>query len=114
MARFSRENGGFLDYDDLAEFSVKVEPPVKTTYRGYEVYACGPWCQGPVVPETLNILEGYDLRSLGQNSAEYLHLVVAALDAAFSDRHAYIADPDFVSVPIEGLLSKEYAAEWRA
>jgi gamma-glutamyltranspeptidase / glutathione hydrolase len=52
MARFSQENGGFLDYDDLAEFSVKVEQPVKTTYRGYEVYACGPWCQGPVVPLT--------------------------------------------------------------
>ena len=113
IADFSQAQGGLLDYDDLADFSVKVEPPVKTTYRGYEVYACGPWCQGPVLPETLNILEGYDLRALGHNTPEYLHLVLSALDAAFSDRHAYIADPEFVRVPIDGLLGKSYAAEWR-
>lgn len=114
IAAFSQAQGGLLDYDDLAGFSVKLEPPVSTNYRGYDVYACGPWCQGPVVPETLNILEGYDLRALGHNTAEYLHLVVSALDAAFSDRHAYYGDPDFVRVPIRGLLDKTYAAEWRA
>jgi gamma-glutamyltranspeptidase/glutathione hydrolase len=112
MARFSQENGGFLDYDDLAEFSVKVEQPVKTTYRGYEVYACGPWCQGPVVPQTLNILENFDLADLGHDSPEHLHLVAEALKASFTDRHAYYGDPDFVDVPIEGLLNKDYARQW--
>lgn len=112
MARFSQENGGFLDYDDLANFSVKIEPPAKTTYRGYEVYACGPWCQGPVTPQTLNILEYYDVAGLGHNSPEYLHLLTEALKASFADRHAYYGDPDFVRVPIEGLLNKDYARRW--
>ena len=110
---FSKANGGLMDYDDLANFSVKIEEPVSTNFRGYDVFACGPWCQGPVLPEALNILEGYDLKSLGHNSADYLHLIVSALDAAFSDRHAYYGDPDFVHVPIQGLLNKKYAATWR-
>ncbi len=112
MARFSQSQGGFLDYDDLAEFSVGVEPAVKTTYRGYEVYACGPWCQGPVVPQTLNILENYDLASMGQNSPEALHVITEALKASFADRHAYYGDPDFVDVPVAGLLNKDYAKHW--
>lgn len=112
MARFSREQGGFLDYDDLAEFSVGIEPAVKTGYRGYEVYACGPWCQGPVVPQTLNILENYDMASFGHNSAKSLHVITEALKASFADRHAYYGDPDFVDVPIAGLLSKDYAKKW--
>jgi len=114
IAEFVRAEGGLLEYEDLASFRVKVEPPVKTTYRGHEVYACGPWCQGPVVPEALNILEGYDLRALGHNTPAYLHRVLAALDAAFADRHAFIGDPEFVRVPIAGLLAKEHAAAWRA
>ncbi len=113
VAEFSKAKGGLLDYEDLAGFRVRVEEPVMTGFRGYDVYACGPWCQGPVVPQTLNILEGYDLRALGHNSAAYLHRVIAALDAAFADRHAYYGDPDFVRVPIGGLLDKRYAAEWR-
>ncbi len=112
MARFSQEQGGFLDYDDLASFSVGVEPPVKTSYRGYEVYACGPWCQGPVLPQTLSILENYDLASYGHNSPKALHVIAEALKASFADRHAYIGDPDFVDVPIDGLLNKDYAKEW--
>jgi gamma-glutamyltranspeptidase/glutathione hydrolase len=112
MARFSQEQGGFLDYDDLAEFSVGVEPPVKTGYRGYEVYSCGPWCQGPVLLETLNILENYDLASYGHNSARSLHVLIEALKASFADRHAYYGDPDFVDVPIAGLLDKDYAKQW--
>ena len=112
MARFSREQGGFIDYDDLAEFSVKVEPPVSTSYHDYEVYACGPWCQGPVVPQTLNILENFDLIGYGQNSPRYLHVLAEALKASYADRHAFVGDPDFVDVPIQGLLSKEYARRW--
>jgi gamma-glutamyltranspeptidase/glutathione hydrolase len=112
MARFSQEQGGFLDYDDLAEFAVGVQPGVSTRYRGYEVFSCGPWCQGPVVPQTLNILENYDLAGLGHNSAEALHLIAEALKASFADRHAYYGDPDFVDVPINGLLDKDYAKTW--
>lgn len=113
MVRFVQEQGGFLTMEDLAEFRVGVEEPVKTTYRGYEVYACGPWCQGPVVPETLNILEGYDLARLDRFSAEAYHLILEALKASFADRDRYYGDPRFVDVPMDGLLDKRYAAEWR-
>jgi gamma-glutamyltranspeptidase/glutathione hydrolase len=114
IARFSRENGGLLDYDDLASFAVRLESPIRTTYRAFEVYGCGPWSQGPTLPIALNIVEGYDLRSLGHNTPGYLHLLTEALKAALSDRHHYIGDPDFVDVPIDRLLSKEHAAAWRA
>ncbi len=112
-AAFNQEIGGLLTPEDLAGFEVRVEPPVRTSYRGVDVYACGPWCQGPVVPAALNILEGYDLAALPHNSAAALHLVAEALKAAFADRHAYYGDPRFVEVPVEGLLSKAYAAAWR-
>jgi gamma-glutamyltranspeptidase/glutathione hydrolase len=115
IARFYDGAGGLLTREDLADFAVAVEPAVHTTYRGYEVYACGPWCQGPVVPETLNILEGFnDLAALGHNSASALHRIVESLKLAFSDRHHYFGDPRFVSVPIDRLLSKDYAAARRA
>jgi gamma-glutamyltranspeptidase/glutathione hydrolase len=113
MVRFSEAQGGWFTMQDLAEFRVAVEEPVKTTYRGYDVYACGPWCQGPVVLATLNILEGYDLASRDRFSAEVYHLILEALKAAFADRDRYYGDPRFVDVPIEGLLAKAYAAQWR-
>ena len=114
IATFFREHGGLMDASDLGAFQVQIEPPVRTTYREYDVYACGPWCQGPVVLEALNILEQYDLGACAPNSAPYLHLVVEALKAAFADRHAYYGDPEFVRVPITGLLAKPYAATWGA
>jgi gamma-glutamyltranspeptidase/glutathione hydrolase len=113
MVRFARQQGGWLTMEDLAEFHVAVEAPVKTTYRGYEVYACGPWCQGPVVLQALNILEGYDLAGRDRFSPEVCHLLLEALKAAFADRDRYYGDPRFVDVPLDGLLSKAYAAEWR-
>jgi gamma-glutamyltranspeptidase/glutathione hydrolase len=112
MARFSQSQGGFLDYDDLANFSVKIEPPAHTTYRGYDVYSCGPWCQGPVLLQSLNILENFDMASLGHNSPEALHRIIESLKASFADRHAYYGDPDFVEVPMKGLLDKGYARHW--
>jgi gamma-glutamyltranspeptidase / glutathione hydrolase len=114
MATFSEQNGGLLTYDDIADFSVKLEPPIKVSYRDYEIWGCGPWSQGPTLPIALNILEAYDVRALGHNSPAYLHLIAEALKAAFSDRHHHIADPDFYPVPIDRLLSKEHAAAWRA
>ncbi len=112
-ARFFAEQGGFLTLDDLKQFHVDVEEPVSARYRGYDVYSCGPWCQGPVAPQALAILDGYDLASLGHNSAQALHLIVEALDAAFADRERYYGDPKFVDVPIAGLLNPGYAATWR-
>jgi len=113
MGAFSEQNGGLITYDDIANFSVRLEPPIKVTYRDYEVYGCGPWSQGPTLPIALNILEGYDVKGLGHNSVEYLHLITEALKAAFSDRHHHIGDPDFYPVPIDRLLSKEHGEAWR-
>ena len=114
MAAFCRAEGGLLTERDLARFRVGHEAPVCVAYRDYTVYACGPWCQGPVVPQALAILAGYDLPALGHNSADYLHLVAEALKLCFADRDKFYGDPDFVAVPIEGLLSPGYAATRRA
>ena len=114
MVEHVQAGGGYLNLEDLADFQVGHEAPVSTNYRGYDVFACGPWCQGPVVPEVLNILSGYDVNALGHNSAATLHLIVEALDAAFADRERFYGDPDFVDVPIDTLLGDERAAGWRA
>lgn len=115
IAGFFEREGGFLTYEDLATFSVEIdESPPSVGYRGYQVYSCGPWCQGPVALQTLKILEGYDLAGYGQNSADALHLILEALKAAFADRERYYGDPNFIDVPLAGLLHPEYAAEWRA
>lgn len=110
MARHSAAHGGLLTGDDLARFRVGEEPPVSVDFHDYTVYACGPWCQGPVLTQALAVLAGYDLPALGHNSADYLHLVAAALNLGFADRDKFYGDPDFVAVPIEGLLSPGYAA----
>ena len=111
---FCQANGGLLTYQDMADFGVKLESPQRGEYRGYTVYTCGPWCQGPALIEVLNILEGYDLTGMGHNSADYIHVVTEAIKLTFSDRHYYFGDPEFVAVPIAGLLSKEYARERQA
>jgi gamma-glutamyltranspeptidase / glutathione hydrolase len=113
IAAFHAEGGSWLTLDDLREFSVEVEEPLSVRYRGYEVYGCRPWCQGPVALEALAILEGYDLAALGHNSAGALHLILEALKAAFADRERFYGDPRFVEVPVAGLLHRDYAAEWR-
>jgi gamma-glutamyltranspeptidase/glutathione hydrolase len=108
-----RPNRGLLEREDLLNYSARVEEPVSITYRGYDVYKCGPWTQGPVFLQQLNLLEGYDLAALGHNSPAYIHLLAEAAKLAFADRERYYGDPDFVSVPLGTLLSKEYAAERR-
>ncbi len=110
IASFVRRHGGLLDLDDLAGFQTKVETPVSTLYRGYEVFKCGPWSQGPVFLQQLRLLEGYDVRALGHNTAAYIHLITEAAKLAFADREAYYGDPDFVQVPMAGLLSDAYTA----
>ncbi|HUG14345.1 MAG TPA: gamma-glutamyltransferase family protein [Thermomicrobiales bacterium] len=113
IAAFIQREGGFIDEQDLAGFSSDIEPPVSTSYRGVDVYACGPWCQGPVIPQVLNMLEPYDLADMGHNSADYIHVFAEAFNLAFADRERYYGDPHFVQVPLDTLLSKEYAATRR-
>jgi len=108
IAEFHRSEGGPLSLADLADFSVEVERPLTTTFGHYEIASCGFWCQGPVLLEIFNMLEGVDLEALGHNSPAYLHRLVETIKLAFADRDAYFGDPRFVAVP-EALLSKAYA-----
>jgi gamma-glutamyltranspeptidase/glutathione hydrolase len=110
---FMRANDGLLRYEDMAAFRLEPEEPVSTEYRGYKVYKPGFWSQGPTMIEALNIIEGFDLRSLGDNSTEYIHKVDEALKLAYADRDTYYGDPKFNHIPTEVLLSKTYAAERR-
>ena len=111
---FVRAHNGLLSYDDMAAFRLTPEEPASTTYRGVTVYKPGFWSQGPVLLQTLNILEGIDLRGLKINSAAYLHQLTEAVKLAYADRDTYYGDPKFAQIPAERLLSKEYAAERRA
>ncbi len=110
---YMAEQGGFLTYDDLAKHQSEWVTPLSTNYRGYDVYELPPNGQGVVALQMLNILEGYDIRSMGFGSAEYLHTLIEAKKVAYEDRAKYYADPDFYNAPLDMLLSKEYAAERR-
>jgi gamma-glutamyltranspeptidase/glutathione hydrolase len=114
IVRHQRENGGWLAADDLAEFRSKIEPPCRIGFGEFEIHGCGAWSQGPMVLEALNILAGLDLEAMGHNSSAYIHAVTEALKLAAADREVYFGDPDFVDVPLEMLLSQEYAARRRA
>jgi gamma-glutamyltranspeptidase/glutathione hydrolase len=113
IADFVEKDGGLLTYEDLASHHGDWVEPISTTYRGATVYQIPPNSQGFVALEMLNILEGFELANLGHNSAEYLHLLIEAKKLAFADRDRYLADPEKASVPLERLISKEYAAERR-
>ena len=114
IADFHAKEGGLLTREDLAGFSVEVAPALKTTFGDYEVATCGFWCQGPVLIQMLNLIEGYDMRALGHNTPRALHIMTEAMKLAFADREAYYGDPLHVKVPADGLLSKEYARARRA
>ena len=107
----SRRVGGVLSLQDLASYRAKFEEPAKTAFMGHEIYGQSTWTQGPVLMQTLNMLERFDLKAMGHNSPEYIHTVTEAVKLAMADRQAYYGDPDFARVPIDGLLSKEYASE---
>ncbi len=112
FVRGSREQGGLVTEEDLASWKVKIEEPLMTTYKGIEVYKLQQWTQGPVMLQTLNILENYDLKSMGYNSTQYIHTLYQAMNLAFADRDFYYGDPAFPpEEPMKGLLSKEYAKE---
>ncbi len=112
LVRSTREQGGLITLDDLDRWRVQLEEPVKTTYRGVEVYKLTHWVQGPVMLQALNLLENLDVRELGYNSAAYIHALYQVMNLAFADRDFYYGDPYFPpEEPIRGLLSKEYARQ---
>jgi len=97
----------------MAEWQATVEEPVSLRYRDLDVHKCPPWTQGPVFLQHLALLEGFDLTALGHNSADYLHILIESAKLAFADREAYYGDPQFDKVPLDVLLSKEYAVSRR-
>jgi len=111
---FMKEQGGFLSYEDLASHSSEWVEPVGTSYRGYDVWELPPNGQGIAALQMLNILEGYDIEAMGFGSTEYIHHFVEAKKLAFEDRAKYYADPAFKDLPVDELISKEYANERRS
>jgi gamma-glutamyltranspeptidase/glutathione hydrolase len=110
IADYHAQKGGLITYEDLANYEGGWESPLKGSYGDYTVYSNQTWNQGAVVPMVLQMLEGIDLKEMGHNSPEYIHTVIQAIELAMADREAYFGDPAFVDVPVDGLLSKEYAA----
>jgi len=110
LEAFYIENGGFLRRADLAAHKTLIEEPVAVNYRGYTVYKCGTWTQGPYLCQALRLLEGFDLPAMGYLSADYVHVVIEAIKLAMADRDEYYGDPNFVDVPMAALLSDEYTA----
>lgn len=110
---FMKSQGGFLTFDDMSRHRSEWIEPVGTSYRGYDVWELPPNGQGIAALQMLNILEGYDIQSMGFGSAEYIHLFTEAKKLAFEDRAKYYSDPAFTNIPVERLISKPYAAERR-
>ena len=113
IAEWQVAEGGWMTREDLAAFRVGIEEPVRGHFAGADVYACGPWCQGPALIELLNILGGCDLRSFAHNSADAVHFCVEAVKLTMADRDAWLGDPRFVDVPLETLTSEAYAIHRR-
>jgi gamma-glutamyltranspeptidase / glutathione hydrolase len=112
FVRGCQEQGGLITEQDLATWKVKIEEPLSVNYKGIEVYKLQQWTQGPALLQSLNILENFDLKSMGYNSARYIHTLYQAMSLAFADRDFYYGDPAFApDEPMKGLLSKEYAKE---
>ncbi|MCZ6915798.1 MAG: gamma-glutamyltransferase [Gemmatimonadetes bacterium] len=114
LAAEMRRGGGLITEEDLARYEAIERTPIRGTFRGYEIISMPPPSSGgPALVQMLNVLEGYDLRSMGHNSAAYIHHVTEAMRRAYRDRALLLADQDFVEVPVDRLTSKEYAAELR-
>ena len=112
FVRGVQEQGGLITLADLANWKPKIEAPLSVNYRGIDVYKLDVWTQGPALLQSLNILENFDLRTMGYNSASYVHTVYQAMNLAFADRDFYYGDPDFApEEPTQGLLSKAYAKQ---
>ncbi|MGQ9364908.1 gamma-glutamyltransferase family protein [Azospirillum sp. ST 5-10] len=110
IVAFVQERGGLLERSDFDAFAIPVEDSPSTTFGGVTLHKCGPWTQGPAVLQALAILKRFDLRAMGHNSADYLHVLIETIKLAFADREQYYGDPRQVAVPLEVLLSDAYAA----
>jgi gamma-glutamyltranspeptidase / glutathione hydrolase len=112
IARGTQEQGGLITEQDLATWKVKIEEPMSTNYKGIEVYKLQQWTQGPVMLQALNMLENFDLKSMGYNSTRYIHTLYQTMNLAFADRDFYYGDPAFgPEEPMKGLMSKQYAKD---
>ena len=114
IVKYQKENGGILSAEDLSDYRSGFDEPVETSFGDIKLYACGPWCQGPSLLQAMNLLDATELKKLGHNSVGYLHHITEAVKLAFADREAYFGDPRMVDVPMEAMLSHEYAALRRA
>ena len=111
IVKYHKENGGLMTADDMASYRTPIEKPLSINFRGTEVYSCRPWCQGPVLLQMLNMLNDIDLNAMGHNSTDYIHYLAETVKLSFADRERYYGDPNFVDVPIEKLLSSEFAKQ---
>lgn len=112
IARGTQEQGGLITEQDLANWKVKIEEPMSTNYKGIDVYKLQQWTQGPAFLQSLNMLENFDLKSMGYNTSKYIHTLYQTMNLAFADRDFYYGDPAFPPAePMQGLLSKEYAKD---
>jgi len=110
---YHAKNGGLLTAADMAGYHSKIEPPVHVNFADVDVYTCGPWCQGPVLGQSMALLKGMDLRAMGHNSPNYIHTITEAMKLAYADREGHYGDPRFVDVPMTELLSPAYNQERR-
>ena len=107
---WAREKGSLIRYVDLATHTTRIEEPVAINYRGFTVFKCGTWTQGPALLESLQLLEGFHLKAMGHNRPDTIHTIAESIKLAFADRDTYYADPLFVDVPLAALLAPQYAA----
>ncbi len=114
IVKYHEENDGLMTAEDLRDFRVGHEAPVMRNYFGFDVYTCDAWCQGPVLLQIMSLLDGFDLKKMGHNSPDYIHTILEAIKLSFADRERYYGDPNFVDVPLDHLLSDDYATERRA
>jgi gamma-glutamyltranspeptidase/glutathione hydrolase len=114
IAKDMKSNNGIISMDDLNQYKIKYREPVRGTYRGYEIVGVGPVSSGAThIIQALNIIEGFNVKEMQFGSVEYIHLIAETLKLVFADRFKYMGDPDFVKVPVEGLISKDYAQHCR-
>ena len=113
IVKYHKENDGLITAEDLKEFYVEIEDPISRNYFDFEIYTCQPWCQGPVLLQIMSLLDGFDLKGMGHNTADYIHTIAECIKLSFADRERYYGDPRFVDVPIEYLLSEEYVSTRR-
>src|SRR5215813_783688 len=113
IVKHQKENGGLLSAEDLANYRSGFEEPAETSFGDTRLFACGAWCQGPSLLQAINLLDAAELRKLGHNSTGYLHHITEAVKLAFADREAYFGDPRVIDVPIDAMLSRDYANKRR-